>query len=95
MRALAALRWINGRNSALQGQGTHAGLAAHLQAVDNQLRTVSQPSFVTSRPSSVGFGAVSATKRQNLSNNLLARRALNAQMALWQLFMQKRLLNRR
>lgn len=48
MRALAALRWINSRNTVLQGQSGHSGLTAQLQAVDNQLRTVSRYSFVAS-----------------------------------------------
>jgi len=41
MRALAALRWVNGRNTILQGQRAHAGLSSQLQAVDSQLQTVS------------------------------------------------------
>jgi hypothetical protein len=40
LRAVAALRWINGRNAVLQGQRPHTGNAAQLQAVDTALRTV-------------------------------------------------------
>lgn len=41
LRALAALRWVNGRNAILQGRTQLSGHTAQLQALDLQLRTVS------------------------------------------------------
>ena len=46
MRAIAALRWVNGRNTVLQGQRAQIGHTAQLEAIDSQLRTVSQPLLV-------------------------------------------------
>jgi hypothetical protein len=47
MRAVAALRWVNGRNLILQGQREQAGHTAQLQAIDGQLRTVSRPCLLS------------------------------------------------
>lgn len=50
LRATAAMRWVNSRQSVLRGQKPHAGHMPALQAVDNSLRAVSfsqVPSFIT------------------------------------------------
>lgn len=41
LRATAAMRWVNSRQSVLRGQKPHAGHMPALQAVDNSLRAVS------------------------------------------------------
>ncbi|KIW08742.1 uncharacterized protein PV09_00681 [Verruconis gallopava] len=43
LRAVAALRWINGRAQILQGQQPHSGHTAQLQQVDATLQQVSKP----------------------------------------------------
>ena len=42
LRALAAMRWVNGRYAVLQGQKPHQGHTAALQRLDLALRTVSR-----------------------------------------------------
>ena len=40
VRATAALRWVNSRAAILRGERAHAGHAAALQQIRNNLRTV-------------------------------------------------------
>ena len=43
LQVVAATRWVNSRNTILQGQRAHAGHLMALQQADTALRTVSNP----------------------------------------------------
>jgi hypothetical protein len=66
LRALAAMRWVNGRHAVLQGQNPHQGHTVALQRTDQALRTVGKFSRLRKGLTNAAYpGAGCGNKRES------------------------------
>ncbi|MCJ1398707.1 hypothetical protein MMC11_001908 [Xylographa trunciseda] len=70
LRAVAAMRWVQGRNQILQGHQPHAGHAAALQRVENALAAVSTPRIILGHILNISVQELAAITDDRVVNEL-------------------------